>query len=115
MTKNSNHGRTDILCPFGCRQNNCKTKSNKRSKRYYQKQKNREKKRQLNRARSLINYPKRKPSHQRVDYFTLYLKFILQSILLTKLQTQEIIDLQDKVRSRGLSFYQKLVHDSGYG
>ena len=114
MTKNSNHGRDDILCPFGCRQNNKKVKSRKRSK--DRNLRNKEKKKKLNRARSENTTTSTRLSPPlKVDPFTLYLQLTLTSILKTKIQINEIIDLQEKVRSRGLSFYQKLVHHSDYG
>ncbi len=113
ITKKSNSGRYDILCPFGCRQNNKKTKSRKRSKKYYKK--NKEKKKKLNRARSEINNTTtEKPHTLKVDPFSLYIKLFLNSILKIKTQPDEITQLQEKVRSRGLSFYQKLVHHSDY-
>jgi hypothetical protein len=114
MTKNSNHGRDDILCPFGCRQNNKKVKARKRSK--DRNLRNKEKKRKLNKARSENATTSTKlPPTFKVDPFTLYLQLTLASILKTKIQIDEIIDFQDKVRSRGLSFYLKLVHHAGDG
>ena len=114
MTKNSNYARDDILCPFGCRQNNKKVNARKRSK--DRNLRNKEKKKKLNRARSentttstILSPP------VKVDPFALYLQLTLTSILKTKIQIDEIIELQEKVRSRGLSFYQRLVHHSDYG
>ena len=117
ITKNSNYGRDDILCPFGCRQNRQKIKSRERSKRHYKKLDKKNLKKKLNRARSEINNHilQERSSSLKMDPFLSYLKLILSSILKIKIELDEIIDLQGKVRSRGLSFYQRLVHYFGYG
>lgn len=115
FTKNSNFGRKDILCTFGCRQNHKKAKSRERSKKYCQNPANKDKKKKLNRSRSLIDKCPKEVSSKKVDPFVFYLKLVLQSILLTNFQTREIVELHDFVRSRGLSFYQRLVHYSDYG
>lgn len=116
LTKTCNRGRTDILCTFGCKQNHQKAQARKRSKKYAQKKMAKAKKKKANQQRSLVGHtPQIKSLSKKVDPFILYLKFILQSILLTKIQTHEIIEILNKVSSRGLSFYQKLIHHSDYG
>ena len=124
MTKNSNLGRTDILCPFGCRQENKKAKARERSKRYYQKPDKREIKKKLNRARSLTslttstNDESEKKSSEKTPTIPIleYAILLLQAILKkTELQPQEIAQIQKNLRSRCLSFYQKLVHITGHG
>jgi hypothetical protein len=57
LTSSSNKGRTDLRCPFGCREVHCRKRSNKRSKQHYQTNKGRSKKKQLNRNRSLLAKP----------------------------------------------------------
>ena len=64
--------------------------------------------------RTIYN-PSTRTSTKKIDPFIVYLKLILQSILLTEFQTREIVRLLDKVSSRGLSFYQNLIHHSDYG
>lgn len=54
LTSPSNRGRKDLRCPFGCRQAYRKNESSRRSQEYYRSQEGREKKRQLNRNRSLV-------------------------------------------------------------
>jgi hypothetical protein len=117
MTKNSNYGRDDILCPFGCRENHKKAKACQRSEKYRQGKESKDKKRKLNRKRCTINNDviTEVTLPAKVDPFTSYLKLILCSIIKTGIQFDEIIELQEKVRSRGLSFCQKLVHYFAYG
>lgn len=115
ISSRSNDGRKDIFCPLGCRQANKKTKACERSKKYYSNPVNRRKKQLLNRARSLVNYVAKDLPPPKVDPFVIYLKIILQSVLLVKFKTPEIVVIINKVRSRGLLFFQKLVHYSDYG
>ncbi len=117
LSTRSNLGRSDIYCPFGCRQEHKKAKARERAKKYYQKPDKREQKKKINRARSEVNkIPEKKPPiifHNII--FVMYLKIILSSILNLKIQPTEIIQLLKIVRSRGLSFYKNLIHYTDYG
>ena len=121
ITKNSNLDRSDVLCPFGCRQENKKSKARERSKRYYQKPDKKKIKQKLNKARSLTPSPNNKPEQKTsvkspITPILVYAKLLLQAILKkADLQPQEIAQIQKILRSRGLSFYQKLVHSFNYG
>lgn len=112
LAKNCNRGRSDILCTFGCRQRNKKSKARKRSQKYRQKDDKKQIKKKLNRKRSLKGDELKKDSSNKktIDPFIIYIKLVLQSILKIKIQIQEIIQIQKKVRSRGLDFYQRFIH-----
>lgn len=115
ITKNSNFGRRDVLCSFNCRQNKKKANARKRSKKYYQNPINREKKKKLNRSRSLVNNTPNIVPPPKTDPFILYTKLLTESLLKKMMEVEEFIVLEEKVRSRGLLFYQKLIHYSDYG
>lgn len=117
LTTRSNLGRSDIYCPFGCRQEYKKAKAQERSKRYSQKPDKKEQKKKINRARSEVNnITESNPSVIFPNIiFIMYLKIILSSILKIKIQPIEITQILKKVRSRGLSFYQNLIHYTDYG
>lgn len=53
LTHPRNADRSDLGCPFGCRQAHRKVSSNKRSAEYYRSEEGKEKKREHNRRRSL--------------------------------------------------------------
>ena len=116
-TKNCNYGRKDILCAFGCRQHNKKVKSKKRSKKHYQKVDKKKIKKDINRARSLKKDDSKDKALKRksVDPFFLYIRLLVQSILKINIQVQEITQIQEKLRSRCLSLYDKLCHFSRDG
>ena len=70
LTASSNAGRSDLRCPFGCRERHRGQKSNQRSTTYYQNKMGREKKRVLNRKRSEKKPPRPGPQHpQRLQYY----------------------------------------------
>ncbi len=79
LTANSNKGRGDIRCPFGCRQQHKKEQSNKRSKEYYQTSEGQQKKQRLNQNRK-----KEGLSHANVpptpSLIIKYMQLILSSI-----------------------------------
>jgi hypothetical protein len=117
LTTRSNLGRSDICCPFGCRQEHKRAKARERSKKYYQKPNGKEQKKKTNRARSEINKisEKKPPVLFHNIILVMYLKIVLSSILKIKIQPIEITQTLDKVRSRGLSFHQNLIHYTGHG
>lgn len=117
LSTRSNLGRSDIYCPFGCRLEHKRAKARERSKRYYQKPDNKNKKNKINRGRSEVGkIPHTKPLPLLKNIpFAMYLKMILSSILNIKVQPTEITQILKKVRSRGLSFYQNLIHYTDYG
>lgn len=51
LTDVRNVGRTDLGCPFGCREHHCRRQSTRRSVAYYQEPEGKEKKRALNARR----------------------------------------------------------------
>ena len=55
LTHPGNRGRTDLGCPFGCREAHRRRSSHQRSQAYYRTDRGRERKRQLNRRRSLLS------------------------------------------------------------
>ena len=55
LTHPGNKGRTDLGCPFGCREAHRQRSSHQRSQAYYRTERGRERKRQLNRRRSLLS------------------------------------------------------------
>ena len=57
LTYFRNAWRSDLYCPYGCREAHRKIASNKRSTAYYQSTEGKAKKRALNRQRSLISPP----------------------------------------------------------
>lgn len=116
LSRTSNYGRSDIFCPFGCRQENKKRRARERSKKHYQKPSKKKIKKELNRGRSLKkDNPDQLPFKSKsVDPFLLYIRIYLHSILKIKIQIQEIIEFQKNLRSRGLSFYRSLIHITGH-
>jgi len=55
LTARCNRGRTDLFCPFGCREAHRKQQSHQRSQAYYRTEEGRKKKRDLNRKRHLLS------------------------------------------------------------
>jgi hypothetical protein len=117
LSTRSNLGRSDICCPFGCRLEHKRAKARGRSKKYYQKPDKKEQKKKINRTRSEINKisNNKSPIQSSNIFLIIYIKIILSSILKIKVQPTEITKLLKNVRSRGLSFYQKLIHYTDYG
>ncbi len=117
LSTRSNIGRSDIYCPFGCRLEHQRAMARERSKKYSEKPDKKGLKKKTNRARSEVNkiLEKKPPEISSNIFFILYLKMILSSILKIKVQDTEITQLLKKVRSRGLSFYQNLIHYTDYG
>lgn len=117
LSTRSNLGRSDICCPFGCRQKHKRAKARERAKKYSLKPDKREQKKKINRARSAVHKisEKKPPAIFNNIIFVMYLKMILSSILKIKVQPIEITQLLKKVRSRGLSFSQNLIHYTDYG
>ncbi len=117
LSTRSNLGRRDIYCPFGCRLEHKRAMARERSKKYSQKPDKKEQKKKINRARSEVNnvLDQKAPPVSNNIFFIMYLKLLLSSMLKLQIQPTEIIQLLKKVRSRGLSFYQNLVHYTDYG
>lgn len=112
VTHKCNYGRSDILCPLGCRQKRKKENANGRSRKYYDSPKGKNKKKILNRARSdktIIINKKDQYFHKKYnDPFIIYAKFILDSIVKIKLKLSEITDVVQIVRSHCLEFMKKM-------
>jgi hypothetical protein len=86
LTSSSNRGRRDIRCPFGCRQDHKKKKSNERSRAYYQTPEGKIKKQKQNskRKKSAQNSrdQKLKPiPEDLVKFLSLFLTLMLGEVL----------------------------------
>jgi len=79
LTSNSNRGRRDLRCPFGCRVWHRRLFSIKRSLEYYQTEVGREKKKDLNKRRSQTNSLS-KESHRWSYELLLHLCLILNRL-----------------------------------
>jgi uncharacterized Zn finger protein (UPF0148 family) len=121
----SNHGRKDLYCPFGCRHQRAKELSAKRSKKYRLTKKGKAKKAEINnnRSNSKKNFNQGGKGSSlndddRPHVFSpiiIYLKILLDSIFDKKMSLLEIYTIYEKMRSRSLDFYQKLIDNIHYG
>lgn len=103
LTARSNAGRTDLRCPFGCRSEHRKQKSNKRSTHYYRSELGRQKKKSLNRRRSRKNNrPPSRPRHQDLQYYR-WLVLVVERRRLCLSQLADLLaPIFEKVRQHSL-------------
>ena len=87
ITTPSNRGRTDIRCPFGCREKHKKEVSRQRVNRYRKTEKGKERKKEANKNRYLLSRKeqKREKNKKQIEEdqkgsFIGYLRFILSLI-----------------------------------
>jgi hypothetical protein len=95
IASNSNKGRQDLFCPFGCRILRRRELSNKRSREYYQTPEGRKKKQTLNRGRSKSRKLTGGSKHKWSREILLYLHFILkrtEKIHFNLLQLRDMVE-----------------------
>jgi hypothetical protein len=94
-TSFSNRGRTDLRCPFGCRQKHRKKKSNERSKAYYQTPEGKVKKQEQNSKRKTATQDKKvqeaKSIHQDLFNFLSSLLSVIIGKTIKQAELQELI------------------------
>ena len=118
-TSSSNRGRTDLRCPFGCRQKHKKKKSNERSKAYYQTPEGKVKKQEQNSKRKTASQgekaQKAKPAHKDLfNFLSLLFSLIVgQEIKINELQKLIAKALKD-LRQHPLEFLADGMILTGY-
>lgn len=110
ITAESNAGRKDLGCPFGCREAHRKERSDSRSKAYYGTPEGKAKKREHNARRSTrrgegaVDQPlgdRRNESYYSVLVF--YLQYIIKVLEKREVRREWIAGLIKKVRQQGIA------------
>lgn len=126
LTKPCNQGRTDLGCPFGCAEGHRQSSSNSRSKDYYNTPEGKEKKKVINKKRSLDQDVKTK-NESKIEFelnifksksiwkFISYLRFIMIQIENIKVSIDEVWNIYQvnlkKVRQHSLELCEKIIED----
>lgn len=121
ITTNSNRGRSDIRCPFGCRQDHQRKESNRRSIGYYKTPEGQAKKKILNDGRKNgqnISAEEKSPFRKSVSPYFLYIQILLFSVFRKTVSFPEIKELvslaKEKLRQHPLAEILKIIVLSGY-
>jgi hypothetical protein len=94
-----NRDRSDLLCPFGCRECRRKQNSLKRSKEYYSTPQGKRKKKALNRRRSVKS--EKKPdnfAHDDSSALVTYLCFLIGFLERRRVSRKDVVVLIEEVR-----------------
>ena len=107
LTSKSNAGRTDLLCPFGCRARQRAEGSRRRSKRHYETEFGRSQKKALNHKRSKRSgHDRSGPGRLRRDRTLLYYRWLIWVVegrrLSVSVLAEVLAPIFEKVRQHSL-------------
>lgn len=121
ITTNSNRSRSDIRCPFGCRQTHLRAESNRRSTAYNKTEEGKAKKKLLNRRKNIspeLDPTKQPPIPKTISPYLHYIQFFLFSIFGKLISFPDIKELvfkaQEKLRQHPLEEVSKMIILTGY-
>ncbi len=121
ITTNSNRGRSDIRCPFGCRQAHLRKESNRRSTSYNKTEEGKAKKKIYNCQKKISpesDSVKQSPLPENISPYLHYIQILLFSVFGKLILFPEIKGLvlkaQEKLRQHPLEEVSEMIVLSGY-